>query len=508
MRRISSFFIRLSAFFFKELAEVIRQPKLILSLILGPFLILLLFGLGYNNTQTPTRTMFVAGKENALALNIQSNMDALEPAIIFAGLTEDEAFMRKQLASRAIDIGVIIPDNAYEQIKSNQHAEFKFIHNEIDPVQASYINYLGTYFTEVINRQVLQGLAEQGQFEAGNMEVQVDAALLNTRMTREALERGDAASAQVSQQSARRSLSALQLVVGSSASLLSGINQSMGGEPGQEQEILSNLQALQTSPAMSEEITSGKSNYDQEVNNLREEESNLELLKSQLGTFNAISPEIMTMPFVSTTETISKTNVSAMNFFVPGVIVLLLQHMSITLSSLSIVRETRAGTMELFRVSPLKAGEILFSKYFSYLFIGLLIAVILIALIYYGLGAPMLGSLVDMLIVVLALLFASLGIGFVISLIASTETQAVQFSMIVLLLSVFFSGFFMDLRYLMVPVRYISYAIPATFGTNMLQNNMLRGVPMSYNYLVNLVGMGIGLFFLSWILLSRKMKHE
>ena len=508
MRRITSFFVRITSFFSKEWAEVIRQPKLILTLILGPFLILLLFGIGYNNTQTPTRTMFVASKANVFAKNIQANLGELEPAIIFFGLTDDEALMRQQLASRVIDLGIIIPDNAYEQIKSNQHAEFKFVHNEIDPLQASYIIYLGNYFTEVINQQVLQGLAERGQFEIGNMELQVDAVLLNTRTTREALERGDVASAQVSQQAAKRSLSSLQLIVGSSASLLSGVNQSVGGEPGQEQDILTNLQALQSSPAMSEEITDGKGNYDQEISNLREEESNLELLKEQLSTFNAISPDVMTKPFISVTEAITKTNVSAMHFFVPGVIVLLLQHMTIALSSLSIVRETRSGTMELFRVSPLKAGEILFSKYFAYMFIGLLIAVVLFALVYYGLGAPMLGSLVEMLIVVLAVLFASLGIGFVISLIATTETQAVQFSMIVLLLSVFFSGFFIDLRFLMVPVRFIAYAIPATFGTNLLQNIMLRGMPMSINYLVSLLAIGLGLFILASIVLNHKMKHE
>ena len=40
-------FIRLLAFFSKEINEVRRQPRLVLSLILGPFLILLLFGVGY-----------------------------------------------------------------------------------------------------------------------------------------------------------------------------------------------------------------------------------------------------------------------------------------------------------------------------------------------------------------------------------------------------------------------------------------------------------------------------
>lgn len=39
--------IRLLSFFGKEVREIGRQPRLILSLILGPFLILLLFGIGY-----------------------------------------------------------------------------------------------------------------------------------------------------------------------------------------------------------------------------------------------------------------------------------------------------------------------------------------------------------------------------------------------------------------------------------------------------------------------------
>ncbi len=42
--------IRLLAFFGKELNEIRRQPRLLLSLLVGPFLILLLFGLGYRGT--------------------------------------------------------------------------------------------------------------------------------------------------------------------------------------------------------------------------------------------------------------------------------------------------------------------------------------------------------------------------------------------------------------------------------------------------------------------------
>ena len=57
----------------------------------------------------------------------------------------------------------------------------------------------------------------------------------------------------------------------------------------------------------------------------------------------------------------------------------------------------------------------------------------------------MVGNWVNYAIVLLTLLFTALGLGFLISLLAKTEMQAVQYAMLLLLGSVFFSGFFLDL---------------------------------------------------------------
>jgi ABC-2 type transport system permease protein len=43
---MSGFLIRISAFLRKELFEVSRQPRLLATLVGGPFLILLIFGAG------------------------------------------------------------------------------------------------------------------------------------------------------------------------------------------------------------------------------------------------------------------------------------------------------------------------------------------------------------------------------------------------------------------------------------------------------------------------------
>jgi ABC-2 type transport system permease protein len=56
-------------------------------------------------------------------------------------------------------------------------------------------------------------------------------------------------------------------------------------------------------------------------------------------------------------------------------------------------------------------------------------------------------------------LFTSLGIGFAISIVSQTDSQAVQYSMMILLGSVFFSGFIMSLDMLLPSVRIISWRL-------------------------------------------------
>ena len=192
----------------------------------------------------------------------------------------------------------------------------------------------------------------------------------------------------------------------------------------------------------------------------------------------------------------------------PRLSFLLLQHLAVTFAALAIVREQRSGTMELFHISPLNALETMLGKYLSYMFSGgLLLAVITLTTVFV-LRVPMLGQWLDYALVVAALLFAALGFGFLFSLAARTELQAVQYSMFMLLGSVFFSGFFLDLRYLWLPVRTVSWMLPATYGIRLLQDIMLHGARYSPLLLAGLLAIGAGLFFIDWLLLRRRLHRE
>jgi ABC-2 type transport system permease protein len=105
-------------------------------------------------------------------------------------------------------------------------------------------------------------------------------------------------------------------------------------------------------------------------------------------------------------------------------------------------------------------------------------------------------------------LFASLGVGFVISLLSQTDSQAVQLAMLVLLASVFFSGFFMALYLFWPVVRIVSWALPVTYGIQLLQSIMLRGAAPNFTYMGGLLAIGLSLFIVAWFLLNRLMARR
>jgi ABC-2 type transport system permease protein len=296
--------------------------------------------------------------------------------------------------------------------------------------------------------------------------------------------------------------------VGASLGVLQGVEQTMGAPEGggAAGQILGTLDSLSANNQALNETSTNQASYDQEAQRSAEIEQNLAELETQLADFRRIDAQVLVSPFRAEAESVINLELDSSDFFSPGVIILLLQHLAVTFAALSIVRERTSGTMELFRVAPISSIEVLIGKYLSYLFLGAMLAAGISALVVLVLGVPMVGTWANYSLVLLAVLFASLGAGFVISLISETTSQAVQYSMLMLLFSIFFSGFFLDLRLMWENMRFLSYIIPATYGMRMLQEIMFRGNAIDLMFMAGLVGLGVALFLGSWLLLRRQMK--
>lgn len=431
------FLIRISSFLRKELVEIIRQPRLILTLVLGPFLIMFLFGLGYPDENRSLRTTFVVTDPNAPPEQTELFTGISDPAIVNQGVETNKTLALSRLSQNRTDLVVMVPPDPFQDVENNQRAEFIVYHNEVDPFQVAYVQAVSKIYVEEINKAYLESVAVEGQVNAGTLQTNVQDAIAKTQSLKATLPPGDTSAARVD-----------------------------------------------------------------------EVHRDLTTLNDNLTQFRSLGPGVLVTPFTVTTSGITEMHFTPTAFFAPAVIVLLLQHLSVTFAALSIVRERRSGIMEWFRVAPISALETLIGKFFSYLFFEILLAGVITGLAVWVLGIPMLGNWWDYAAAVIILIFTSLALGFTISLISQTDTQAVQYSMLVLLSSIFFSGFILDLRLMSEPITAVAWSIPATYGIRMLQDIMLRGSLSAPIIFQGIMAIGIVLFLIDWLLLRRRVESQ
>ena len=154
------------AFLRKELVSVWRQPRLIATLVLGPFLILFLFGLGYQEMPEPFRTVVVAEQDgSAIGVDAAELDEAFGEGIDLVEVTDDLDSARQSLVSGEIDLVLVAPEDGLEALERGEQATFSILHAEIDPVMTGSIDLLARLSVDQINQEVLTGIVEQARTE-------------------------------------------------------------------------------------------------------------------------------------------------------------------------------------------------------------------------------------------------------------------------------------------------------------------------------------------------------
>ncbi len=190
MTSVSQFFIRISAFVRKEIVSILRQPRLVFSLILGPFFILLLFGIGYRETPRTLNTLFVVPADSPMLPVVEQYATNLGQQINSQGIIGDAAEADRRLRGREVDLVVVVPPDPSAPVRNNEQAVFSLYHYEIDPYERAYIEILGRNYADEINRIVLLTAAEQGKVEARSVQEHIAGARDAATTTRIALEAG------------------------------------------------------------------------------------------------------------------------------------------------------------------------------------------------------------------------------------------------------------------------------------------------------------------------------
>ncbi len=195
------------------------------------------------------------------------------------------------------------------------------------------------------------------------------------------------------------------------------------------------------------------------------------------------------------------------NFFVPGVIGLVLQFGTTFATAMAMVRERERGTLEQLLVSPLSRWGLMLGKLVPYLCLAMVMATVLFAAMRFVFQVPIAGSVTAMYLATFVYAFALLSLGLLVSTRAESQMQALQMSMVVMLPSVFFSGFMFPRETMPWIFQAIGSLVPMTYFISLLRAIILRGasLPEYWQPLLVLVVMAVGLFSLCALRFQKKI---
>ena len=163
-------------------------------------------------------------------------------------------------------------------------------------------------------------------------------------------------------------------------------------------------------------------------------------------------------------------------FMVPGLIGLLLQMQSQLLTSSAIVRERERGTIEQLIVTPIRPIELVVGKILPYAVLALLITIEVLVIGTFWFGVPIKGSIVLLLGISCLFLLSNLSIGLFISTVAHTQQEAMLLTFLMLLPSVFLSGYIFPIAAMPQALQIVSGIIPLTYFLVVVRGIVIKGV--------------------------------
>jgi ABC-2 type transport system permease protein len=458
--------IRVRAYFLKEVNEIRRQPLLVLSLIVGPLLVLILFGSTYVRSTPLVRTAVVLPPGGVAGISEEQIRTLIGNNFAIRMITEDRAEADALLAAGELDLVQVLPANVADALRGEVNPQIIFISNAINPLTEGWIQYLAYAEINEVNKAILRATTEQAQREAAAIRVRlIDADGLAAEL-QASIDRAEQAGVR---ERLRIAIDALILL--ESALPAREILASQGGELALLHERVAALRM--TLVTIERAVADGTLKERlAELANARQE---LRAVNGTIELFINTSPDRLISPVSQSYSNIRGGAFSAVAYYSPGVLALLVQHTAITLGALALVRERLMGAFEVFRVAPVSLTQLMIGKYMGYtLFISLATLVLIVAMTLIGVPLPASWPLFAAML--LLLIVASLGVGFLISSLSGSDSQAIQLAMISLLLSIFFSGFFIALESFAWPALPVSYSIPMTHGLAGFQHLMLRGI--------------------------------
>ncbi len=166
----------------------------------------------------------------------------------------------------------------------------------------------------------------------------------------------------------------------------------------------------------------------------------------------------------------------SVNYIVPGLYGVILMAFPPLLTTLAIVREKEAGSVQQIFASPLTGTEFIAGKLVPYGLIAFAQMLMVIVVGFVWFEVPFRGNLGFLLAAALIYVFCTVGIGLLISTITRTQLVAMLLALIVTLMPSFlFSGFLFPIFTMPYVLQLYTYVFPARYFVELSRGIVLKG---------------------------------
>lgn len=169
-------------------------------------------------------------------------------------------------------------------------------------------------------------------------------------------------------------------------------------------------------------------------------------------------------------------NLESRNFYVPGVIALLLSLVTLLLSSMAIVREKEIGTIEQIIVTPITKAEFILGKTVPFALIGFFDVFIITGICVFWFKVPIRGSMLLLLVCTALFIMSTIGIGLLLSTVSSTQQQAMMGNFFFFFPAVLLSGFLFPIANMPQLIQWLTYLNPLRYMLVIIRGIFLKGI--------------------------------
>ena len=197
------------------------------------------------------------------------------------------------------------------------------------------------------------------------------------------------------------------------------------------------------------------------------------------------------------------------NFFVPGIIALILILISTLLTSIAIAREKETGTMEQILVSPIRPAQMILGKVLPYILIGFVDGLLILVAGSLWFRVPIRGSLALVMAMMLIYVITGISLGILVSTIADTQAVAMLATVTLTVLpSMLMSGFIFPVASMPRLFQWLSAVVPATYFLQIIRGIILKGNTLAnlYPQAAVLLGMDLLLILASMRSFRRRLE--